>query len=274
MSPTVEKIGQMQIDGNITPHNWYQASKLQYEPKREGEKGRPNLVAITLLADILYWYRPVILRDEISGREIGRRQKFAADKLQKNYEKWGAGFGLTKRQVEDAMAFLKIAGLVTVETRSVVTEYGRFPNCAFIEPVVEAVHAITFPSPDKTGDTSRPNGRYVPLKGEASPAQRGGASRSNGKPLPLKGDDSKTPTKTSQKTTRKAAVPPGDSPSAVCGSESAWTQLGASEQQIYRERANTELAAMHSEEEWQKVKHKERLIETRAKNLHRIDSNS
>ncbi len=75
MNPVVEKIGQLHIEGNITPHAWYQSPRLQ------NEKGKPNLVAITLLADIVCWYRPSVIRDEVSGLEIGRKQKFAADKL-------------------------------------------------------------------------------------------------------------------------------------------------------------------------------------------------
>lgn len=182
MNPVVSQFGQLHFEGNVTPHAWYQSPLLQ------NEKGKPNLVAITLLADVVYWYRPVILRDEVSGREIGRRQKFAADKLQKNYQKWGEVFGLTLRQVEDAMAFLKRNGLLAVETRSVVTEFGTFPNCAFIEPVYAAIKEITFPRPDKTGDRPQKNGRIAPDK-TGEPWQK------NGRSGPEKREDSETPTK-------------------------------------------------------------------------------
>ena len=183
MNPVVTQFGQLHFDGNVTPHAWYQSPLLQ------NEKGKPNLVAITLLADLVYWYRPVVLRDEVSGRETGRRQKFSSDKLQKNYQKWGEVFGLTQRQVEDAMAFLKRGGLVTVETRAVVTQFGTFPNCAFIEPVYAAVKEITFPRPEKTGDRPRKNG-------PTDPGKTGDVSRFSGGRLPEKREDSRTPSET------------------------------------------------------------------------------
>lgn len=201
MSPVVEKIGQLHFDGNITPHCWYQSPLLQ------NDKGKPNLVAITLLADLVYWYRPTVVRDEVSGQEVGRRQKFSADKLQKNYEKWGAGFGLTKRQVEDAMAFLKAKGLVTVEVRVVVSEYGTFPNCAFIEPVFDAIQEMTFPSPEKTGDRSRKNGANVPKKRGTSPEKTGEPSLKNGRYGTEKRGHTKTSSETSSETRTKNLPP-------------------------------------------------------------------
>lgn len=206
MNPVVVQFGQLHFEGNVTPHAWYQSPLLQ------NEKGKPNLVAITLLADVVYWYRPVILRDEVSGRETGRRQKFTADRLQKNYQKWGEVFGLTLRQVEDAMAFLKGNGLVTVETRAVVTEFGTFPNCAFIEPVYAAIKTITFPSPEKTGDRPRKNGRPTPEK-------TGDPGLKNGRYLPKKRENSETPTKTTGDYSRKgfspSAGPEGRGPVAI-----------------------------------------------------------
>ncbi len=65
MSPlnaVVAAIGELHLEGNITPHAWYQAPALQFA------NGKANLAAITLLADVMYWYRPTILRDEATGR--------------------------------------------------------------------------------------------------------------------------------------------------------------------------------------------------------------
>ena len=196
MNPVVEAFQQFRMDGNIVPHSWYQSPRLAQK------NGKPNLVAITLLADVVYWYRPAEIRDEASGTHLGYRQKFAADKLQKNYRKWGEGFGFTLRQVEDAVAFLKATGAVTVERRNVVTEIGTFPNCAFIEPVFEAIKEITYPpdekktqekaSPVLTGDASRSIGRTSPV-----PAR--GPSRSSGRDGTSQGENSKSPSETSKK---------------------------------------------------------------------------
>lgn len=171
MNKTVEQVGRMSFEGNITPHAWYQSPLLQ------NERGKPNLVAITLLADLVYWYRPVVLRDEASGRETGRRQKFAGDKLRRTYAPWGRNFGLTRGQVEDAVAFLKRQGLVTVETRTVITEYGASPNCAFLEPVVEALARVTFgEGPGSPGKSGKVGGK----KGPPSPGKSEGVARKIG----------------------------------------------------------------------------------------------
>ena len=141
------------MDGNVTPRAWYASPSLQHA------NGKPNLVAITLLADILFWYRPFEVRIEGAGTGTEYRQKFAADKLRMHYKSWGDGFGFTQRQVEDAMAFLREKGLVTVETRAVATAVGIIPNCAFIEPVFDKLRLVTHP-PDDPGYLPRPPAPY------------------------------------------------------------------------------------------------------------------
>ena len=59
----VDKMMQLGISGNIIPNSWYKT--IRYE------SGKPNLVAITLLSDIVYWYRPQEKRDELTGETIG-----------------------------------------------------------------------------------------------------------------------------------------------------------------------------------------------------------
>lgn len=229
MNPTVEAFQQFRMDGNIVPHSWYQSPQLAQK------NGKPNLVAITLLADIVYWYRPMELRDETSGAHLGYRQKFGADKLQKSYRKWGDGFGFTLRQVEDAMVFLKASGLITVERRKIVTEVGTFPNCAFIEPVFEAIRDLTYPpdekaeeaqrSPVETGDMARSNGR-------PSPVSTGDISRSNARHGTLKREHTKTPSETSKKITSgeaAGAAPEGSASRFQEPKEDVLGQLSAAE---------------------------------------------
>ena len=240
------------MDGNIVPHPWYQSPSLAQK------NGKPNLVAITLLADILYWYRPMEMRDEASGAHLGYRQKFTADKLQKNYRKWGDGFGFTLRQVEDAMAFLKAAGLITVERRNVVTELGTFPNCAFIEPVFAKIQEITYPpeekaaagkrSPVETGDTSRSGGRTSPVSTQSP-------SRSSAKHGTSKRENSKSLSETSNETSS------GEAPTAHSDS---FASLSDQEQAPWLEQAEQELIAIHA---GTGIKPKPKLIEVRAENL-------
>ena len=52
----VNAVGKMAITGNVIPESWY---KTVVSPN-----GRVNLLAVNLLADIVYWYRPMEIRDE------------------------------------------------------------------------------------------------------------------------------------------------------------------------------------------------------------------
>ena len=64
----VDAVGKMNISGNIVPNNWF------YHILRD--TGKPNLLAISILSEIVYWYRPTEIRDEISGLTIGYKKKF------------------------------------------------------------------------------------------------------------------------------------------------------------------------------------------------------
>jgi hypothetical protein len=192
LNPVVERIGAMHFEGNLIPHTWYQMPLLQMQ------NGKPNLVAIILLSDIVYWYRPTVIRDEASGYVVEVRQKFSYYRLYKNYRKWGAGFGFTLRQVEDAMAFLKKSGIVDVERKTIATNFNVLPNCAFIEPNIDLLEIISSPVKSEkqasasgvavrhgaTGEVSRYNGRPAP--DQESPVIKQTISRYNGTTLPLK----------------------------------------------------------------------------------------
>jgi len=90
-SNTVSKLAELNITGNVTPLEWFNHIKRP--------NGKPNLNAIVLLADIVYWYRPVEVRDETTGKLTGYRQKFKADLLQHSYSEFAKQYGLTKDQV-------------------------------------------------------------------------------------------------------------------------------------------------------------------------------
>ena len=72
-SPTVDRMCRLQFTGNVIPSSWYHTIKK--------ETGKPNLNAIIILADIVYWYRPVEIRDEATGQLCGFKKKFQADIL-------------------------------------------------------------------------------------------------------------------------------------------------------------------------------------------------
>ena len=55
-NPIVDAVGKMNLTGNIIPESWYHTII--------NENGKTNTLAILILADIVYWYRPTEERDE------------------------------------------------------------------------------------------------------------------------------------------------------------------------------------------------------------------
>lgn len=136
MQSAVEKIGKLHVQGNVLDSGWFQHLTLS--------NGKANLNAIIILSEIIYWYKPSEIRDEITGELIGYKKKFKADKLQKSYQSLADQFGLTKIQVKSACKFLRDKGLITIEFRTVQIERGiNLANVMFIEPIVEKIEEIS-----------------------------------------------------------------------------------------------------------------------------------
>jgi hypothetical protein len=149
----VDAIGEMAFEGHITPWSWYQTLRFA--------NGKVDLIAITLLGDIVFWYRPVHEFDEATGNLIGTRKRFKADLLQRSYQSWAEQFGLTKRQAKDACFRLENDyGVIRRVFRTIDTPTGRLANVLFIAPVPEKIRAITHQrqtSDVRTSDLSRLN---------------------------------------------------------------------------------------------------------------------
>lgn len=132
----VIEIGQMNFRGTLIDDGWYNHITF--------DNGKPNLNAILILSEIIYWYKPSEVKDEITGQLKGFKKKFYNDKLQKNYQSLADRFGISKRQAQDACNFLKNQNLIAIEHRSVPGKDGRLiPNVTFIEPIPENVKKIS-----------------------------------------------------------------------------------------------------------------------------------
>ena len=68
-SPIVDRMCRLQFTGNVIPAAWYRTITR--------DNGKPNLTAIIILSDVVYWYRPVEIRDELTGQLCGFRKKFS-----------------------------------------------------------------------------------------------------------------------------------------------------------------------------------------------------
>jgi DnaD/phage-associated family protein len=129
----VDQVGEMKIEGNLVPHLWYKNITFA--------SGKTHFVAITLLADILYWYRPTLVRDE-NGDVIGTRTKFKGDMLQKSYQAFSDTYGFSKRQVKEAVDFLVEKHLLMREFRTITTSSMVLSNVMYVQPVAGNVNKV------------------------------------------------------------------------------------------------------------------------------------
>ena len=103
-SPIVDRMCRLQFTGNVIPAAWYRTIIR--------DNGKPNLTAIIILSDVVYWYRPVEIRDELTGQLCGFKKKFKADILQRNYQQLADQFGISKREAVNAVVELEKIGVV------------------------------------------------------------------------------------------------------------------------------------------------------------------
>ncbi|WP_282138307.1 DnaD domain-containing protein [Rossellomorea aquimaris] len=129
----VDQIGELEIVGNIVPHLWYKNITFS--------SGKAHFVAITLFADIVYWYRPTMIRDD-SGLIRGARTKFKGDMLQKSYQAFADTYGFTKRQVKDAIDFLVDHQLLVREFRTISSSSIILNNVMYVQPIAENVQRV------------------------------------------------------------------------------------------------------------------------------------
>lgn len=133
----VDRMGRLNITGNIIPPSWY---RTILKPT-----GKPNLNAIIILSDIVYWYRPVEIRDEATGQLVGMKKRFRADLLQRSYQQMAEQFGITKRDVTNAVVELEKLGVVKRVFRTLTINGQQYPNMLFLDLCVPHLEELTYP---------------------------------------------------------------------------------------------------------------------------------
>ncbi len=109
------------------------------------ESGKPNLTAIIILADIVYWYKPTELRDENSGQVVAVKKKFKADLLQRSYQQISEQFGISKKEATNAIIFLEKLGVVKRIFRTVNINGLVVNNVLYLELNVQRLRQLTYP---------------------------------------------------------------------------------------------------------------------------------
>src|SRR5699024_11602837 len=142
-SLTVDQMSRLHISGNIIPVTWFKTIRKA--------TGKPNLNAIIILADIVYWYRPVEIRDELTGELIGLRKKFHSDILQRSYQQIADQFGITKRDATNAVVELEKLGVV--KRAFIILSLGgqQIPNVLFLDQTVKVLEHLTYPDGESRG---------------------------------------------------------------------------------------------------------------------------
>ncbi len=136
-NPIVDQISEMNFTGNIIPAVWFKTLR--------GRNGKPMLLAIDILSDILYWYRPTEIRDERTGAILGYKKKFNKDFLQRSYRQIEDQFGVSKKQARLALDFLCDKGVVKKHLRDEISKDGmKLHNNMYLELVPEKLKEITY----------------------------------------------------------------------------------------------------------------------------------
>lgn len=133
----VDAMAQIQLTGNVIPQIWYRTITR--------ENGKPHLLAIAILSDIAYWYRPTEIRDEGTGNLIGYRKKFKSDILQRSYDQFAELFGESKRSVTDAVIRLEALGVIKRVFRTIEVAGIKYNNVLFIDFFPKRLYELTYP---------------------------------------------------------------------------------------------------------------------------------
>ena len=154
----VDENAKLNISGNVIPQMWYRTVIR--------ESGKPNLTAIIILADIVYWYKPTELRDENSGQVVAVKKKFKADLLQRSYQQISEQFGISKKEATNAVIFLEKLGVVKRVFRTVNINGLVVNNVLYLELNVQKLRQLTYPQENDICPPSFERERGEAWKGE------------------------------------------------------------------------------------------------------------
>ena len=116
LEKTIKALEKYPVRGDFTPQSFYQHNILHKFRKNvdksmdcEERFGRPYYLAIHILSDILYWYRPKI--SKVGDNKV-LETKFRGDMLQKSIGAFAKQYHESDRSISAALKFLVERGLV------------------------------------------------------------------------------------------------------------------------------------------------------------------
>lgn len=144
-NPIVDKVGQLNISGNMIPEAWYHTITTP--------KGTADILSILILAEIVYWYRPT---EEHNDNKITYRKKFKADCLQKSYDQLMQKLNITHDQARNHVIALENLGVIKREFRTISSIAGPLPNVMYIWLDPDVLERLTYPDRDNSSTVSEP----------------------------------------------------------------------------------------------------------------------
>ncbi len=143
---TVDEMAQISIKGNVIPQEWFKHVLRK--------NGKPHLLAILILGDVVYWHRPTEIRDENTGYIIGWKKKFIGNVLQKSYKFYSNMFGESKDSVKAAFDVLVNVGVIERSFDDVEHPDGTISNnVMYIKLIPSKLREITFGTDDTPTDS-------------------------------------------------------------------------------------------------------------------------
>lgn len=133
----VDVLHGVEFTGNVIPNTWYKTIV--------NEKGKPEINAIILLAEIVYWYRPSEERVESNLSETILKKKFKGEYVYFHYSQLTEKFGLSEDQCRRALRKLEKLNLIKRQTDPGYANGHPVGNRLYIELFPEELLNITFP---------------------------------------------------------------------------------------------------------------------------------
>lgn len=156
----VDQVGQMGITGNIVNPNWnYYVTN---------ESGKTNYLAVQILAEIVYWYRPSIKENKSTGvPEFEKR--FKHDKyLQRSYYQLEENYNCSKKQAQDALKTLIRIGVVIQHLSDGI--HGG--NVMYLELVPDVLRKISTDVTEKRSHRNADSKNVPSSKNDITPFQK------------------------------------------------------------------------------------------------------
>lgn len=146
--------------GNIIPREWYQ--------NFTNNRGTPDLSLMSVLSEIVYWYRPKKLKDP-NTMAVTYVNKFLGDAWQTSYEHFAKKFGFNREKIRRIFVKLEEMGICAREFRTVKLRGQTYNNRLFIHLSSDFLNSCTTNKRQVSKDENCNTSFFAPKKEEGSP---------------------------------------------------------------------------------------------------------